>query len=237
MTDMRETGPDVTPSPRRRRALLPVLLLLLLLGGVAGAALWVAGAAAGPTVADSLALREAVEVRSPDLTATALVVTDVGSTVAMAVLAVVTGGWLAARGRRADAVFVVGAMLGGVALFRGLKVLIDRSRPPELTRLVTETNESLPSGHATMATVVIGSLVALAWAGRTVATRVAMVSAAVLWIGAVGATRVYLGVHWFSDVVAGWLVGGTWLAVCVVAWRWWTGRSASPVDAPAVRSG
>jgi undecaprenyl-diphosphatase len=86
------------------------------------------------------------------------------------------------------------------------------------------TNESLPSGHATMATVVIGTLVVLAWAGRSVRARVVMTVAAVLWVGAVGATRIYLGAHWFSDVVAGWLVGSAWLALCVAIWSWWRAK-------------
>ena len=85
-------------------------------------------------------------------------------------------------------------------------------------RLVTETNESLPSGHATMSMVVVGTIVVLAWAGRSALARAAMVVVAAAWVGAVGATRVYLGVHWISDVLAGWAVGAAWLAVCVTLW-------------------
>ncbi|MGQ0574673.1 MAG: phosphatase PAP2 family protein [Pseudonocardia sp.] len=217
---------------RRPRTRAVPAVLLLVLGAAAFAALWVAAAAAGPTAVDSAALRESVQVRNPDLTAAALLLTDVGSTVAMAIVALATGGWLFTRGRRIDAAFVVGAMVGGAVLFRGLKIVIDRARPPEVARLVAETTESLPSGHATMATVVIGSMVALAWAGRGGTARTAMVAAAVLWIGAVGGTRIYLGVHWFSDVVAGWLVGATWLAVCVIGWSWWT-RGARDRDLAA----
>lgn len=203
--------------------------LLVALGTAAVVALWVGSAAAGPTPADTAALQGSMAMRTADRTALAIAVTDVGSTIAMAVVALATGAWLLTVGRRADAAFVVGAWLGGLALFRGLKVVLDRARPPSADRLVAVTNESLPSGHATMATVVIGSLVALAWAGRTTATRAALVALAALWIGAVGATRIYLGVHWFTDVVAGWLVGGTWLAVCILVRVWW--RSRAPVAA------
>jgi membrane-associated phospholipid phosphatase len=132
-------------------------------------------------------------------------------------------------GRRADAVFVIAAMAGAQLVFRGLKLLLDRPRPPEDDRLVHAVSESLPSGHATTAIVVIGTLVVLAWPGRTPAVRAGLVTVAALWVGAVGLTRLYLGVHWFSDVVAGWLVGGAWLAVCVAARSWWRAREAQGV--------
>ncbi len=153
-----------------------------------------------------------------------MVVTTLGSTVAMAVLAVAVGAWCWWRGRRADAVLAVGAMAGASLVFRLLKVLLDRARPPVADRLVTETNESLPSGHATMSMVVVGTIVVLAWAGRSALARAAMVVAAAAWVGAVGATRVYLGVHWVSDVLAGWAVGAAWLAVCVTVWTRWRAR-------------
>jgi undecaprenyl-diphosphatase len=187
-------------------------------------ALWAAFTGSGPARLDAAALGESLEARSPALTVGVVLLTNVGSTVAMAVLAVVAGAVLWWRGRRADAVFVVGAMATASAVFRLLKALFDRQRPPAVDRLVRETNESLPSGHATMSVVVIGALVVLAWAGRHRLGRVLMVTAAAVWIAAVGASRVYLGVHWFSDVIAGWLVGAAWLAVCVALWSWWRAR-------------
>lgn len=203
---------------------LPAVALLAL-GAAAVAVLYAGGSAMGPTPADAEALRESLQLRTPDLTAAAVVLTDVGGTVSMTVLALLVGAWSYARGRVPDAVLAVGAMAFGAAIFQVLKVVIDRQRPPELTRLVMETNESLPSGHATLSMVVIGTLVALGWAGRGPLGRVAMVVAGALWVGTVGLTRIYLGVHWLTDVVAGWLVGATWLTVCVVVWSWWRRRS------------
>jgi undecaprenyl-diphosphatase len=221
--------PSAVPAPATapRPGLGALVAVLLGLGAVAG--LWAAFTGAGPAQLDAELLDESVEARTDALTAAAVAVTHLGSTVAMTVLAVAAGVWLWYAGRRADAVLVVGAMATASVVFRGLKELLDRPRPPLDGRLVHATNESLPSGHATMAIVVIGTLVVLAWPGRTPAGRVAMVAAAALWVGAVGLTRVYLGVHWFSDVLAGWLVGGAWLALCVAVWSWWRARHPASV--------
>jgi membrane-associated phospholipid phosphatase len=220
------------PLPAPRPGLGMAMAVLLGLASVAG--LWAALTGVGPAHLDAAVLGETVESRTEPLTAAAVAVTNLGSTVAMAVLAVAVGVWLWFAGRRGDAVLAVAAMSGAALVFRGLKELLDRPRPPLDGRLVHATNESLPSGHATMAVVVIGTLVVLAWPGRTTAGRAALVAAAALWVGAVGLTRLYLGVHWFSDVVAGWLVGGAWLAVCVAAWSWWRARRLAP-QAPAQR--
>jgi membrane-associated phospholipid phosphatase len=194
------------------------------LGLLAAAALWAGFTGVGPAQLDGPALAESIEDRSTSLTTVAVVVTTIGSTVAMAVLATVVGAWLWWRGRRMDAVLTIGAMAGASFLFRVLKLILERARPPVADHVVPVSSESLPSGHATMSTVVIGTMVALAWSGRSVAERAVMVAAAALWIGAVGATRVYLGVHWLSDVLAGWAVGAAWLAVCLLVWTRWRAR-------------
>ena len=160
-----------------------------------------------------------VGARSSGATALAIAVTDAGGIAAMASLAAAAAAWCWWRGRTLDAVLAVGAMAGAGLLIRLLKELFDRPRPPEATRLVVETNESLPSGHALMSVVVMGTLVVLAWAGRSVLARAAMTCAALAWVVAIGVTRLYLGVHWFSDVLAGWLVGAMWLALCVALWH------------------
>jgi undecaprenyl-diphosphatase len=78
-----------------------------------------------------------------------------------------------------------------------------------------------------MAVAVLGSLVVLAWPGRSALARATMVAVVAGWAGAVGLTRIYLGAHWFSDVLAGWLVGAAWLALCVALRSRYRARSAS----------
>ncbi|MCX6463778.1 MAG: phosphatase PAP2 family protein [Pseudonocardiales bacterium] len=216
------------PLPHREPHPLRGAVAGVLLAVLAGAAVWAALAGAGPARLDAAALGGSVQFRTSGLTAEAVALTEIGNTFSMGVVASLVGLWCWVRGRRADAVFVVGAMAGAVLLFRGIKIWLDRPRPPAAVQVVTETNESLPSGHATMSMVVIGALVVLAWAGRGPLARLLMVAGAVLWVGAVGATRVYLGVHWFSDVLAGWLVGAAWLALCAAAWSLWRRRAAAP---------
>lgn len=204
----------------------PSLWTAALLVVLAVAAVWAAFVGDGPARLDGPALGESIENRSPALTAVAVVVTTVGNTASMAVLAVLVGAFCWWRGRRADAVLAVVAMGTASLVFTAIKQILDRPRPPVADRLVTVGNESLPSGHATMSIVVIGTIVVLAWRSLARRGRAVLVVLAAAWVGAVGATRVYLGVHWFSDVIAGWLVGAAWLAVCVTVWGWWRARHA-----------
>jgi membrane-associated phospholipid phosphatase len=231
-----EHGPERPPAgldthlAHRHRPLRAVLAgVLLALLAVAGVVTAFVGA--GPARVDGALLGESVEARSAALTTLATVITNVGSTASMGLLASLVGLVLVVRGRGVDALFVVGTMAGAATLFTVVKRLLDRPRPPLVDHLVPVSNESLPSGHATMAVAVLGSLVVLAWHGRSTLARVAMVGAVAAWAGVVGLTRVYLGVHWFSDVLAGWLVGGAWLALCAAAWSWYRPRSAPPTGA------
>jgi membrane-associated phospholipid phosphatase len=218
------------PLPALRPGLWTTVAVLL--GIAAGAGVWAAFTGVGPAVVDGELLDESIQSRNDVLTAAAVAVTNVGGTAVMALVAVASGLWLWRTGRRADCVLAVGAMASGMIVYRGLKMLLDRPRPPLEDRLVEATSESLPSGHSTMSMIVIGTLVVLAWRGRTTTARAVLVATAALWVGSVGLTRIYLGVHWFSDVLAGWLVGAAWLALCVAVWSRWHAHRALEATAP-----
>lgn len=161
--------------------------------------------------------------RSNAATVAAKVVTEVGSTVVMALLALLAVGWLAIRAkRRGDAALVAVVTAGAGLLVSVSKPIVGRVRPPEDFRLVAETNPSFPSGHSLASMAVLGVL-AVVFLPRLDSTRLriagyAVVTAAIL---AIGASRLYLSVHWSTDVVGGWLTGAGWLLACLTLRTLW----------------
>jgi undecaprenyl-diphosphatase len=161
--------------------------------------------------------------RSALATGLATLVTEVGSTLVMALMAGVAVLVLWWRSRTAEAVAIAVATAGAGLLVVGFKALYGRPRPPLEVRLALETNASLPSGHALASTVVLGMLaiVAVRLARRRALRLLAPPLAAALVL-VIGVSRLYLGAHWFTDVLVGWLLGGAWLVLCaavLVAWR------------------
>jgi len=142
-------------------------------------------------------------------------ITALGSTAVLAVMTLAAIGFLWLVRDRAAAWLLAVAVGGGGLLHSVLKVWIARPRPdlvPHGTEVVTM---SFPSGHATMSTVafLIGAaLVARTQTSRAVKTY--LMTVAVLLSLLVGFSRVYLGVHWPSDVLAGWCLGGAWAYLC-----------------------
>jgi undecaprenyl-diphosphatase len=138
-----------------------------------------------------------------------------------AVLALVTAlaiGHLCMDGRRAGAVSVALAVAGGAAATALLKLGFARPRPEVVPHLVDEVSFSFPSGHATMATVVYLTLgVLMAREQARPRMKLYVVGAALAVSGVVGVTRIYLGVHWPTDVVAGWCFGAAWALGCWIA--------------------
>jgi undecaprenyl-diphosphatase len=121
---------------------------------------------------------------------------------------------------RAVAVVVIIAMLSRPLLEFTLKALVDRDRP-DLERLVPGNGPSFPSGHV-MAAVALWGLVPLVVGLYTRRPRVwwATVWASAVLIVLIGASRTYLGVHWFSDVVGGFIVGCFFLLGVELVLRW-----------------
>ncbi|MEJ7648475.1 MAG: phosphatase PAP2 family protein [Nakamurella sp.] len=163
-----------------------------------------------------------VDHRDPFRTAVAKVVTEIGSTVAMSIIATLCIVWLLIRRRRGDAAMVAVVGIGAAALVFFAKKLVGRTRPPEEFRLVVETNNSFPSGHALASTAILGIVVVLllrsgAWGPLWVRIVVPVVLV-VFWFS-IGISRLYLGEHWSTDVLAGWVSGTAWLLLCVTVRR------------------
>jgi membrane-associated phospholipid phosphatase len=119
------------------------------------------------------------------------------------------------------AILIAGAGLGSLLMTIAGKDIIGRHRPALVDAVPPyEYSPSFPSGHTLNATVVAGVVGYLLWLHRrALLAKIACVVVPVVIAVAVGLTRVVLGAHWFTDVVAAWLLGAAWLAVVVTAHR------------------
>lgn len=117
---------------------------------------------------------------------------------------------------RTGVVMLLGSVLGGASINHLLKHSFQRPRPG-LEQIVSVTTDfSFPSGHAANATLLYGTLAALVVLRTTSGpVRVGVTAAAALMVAAIACSRVVLGAHRVSDVVAGVLVGLTWMTVCL----------------------
>lgn len=144
-------------------------------------------------------------------------ITSLGGYTVLTALVGLVAGFLLLTGRRASAALLVITALSAIALSNTLKLLVARPRPDLVEHLVTVTSPSFPSGHALMSATIyltLGALLARAWPQQPL-RRYFMTVATVLAV-LIGASRVYLGVHWPSDVLVGWCLGGLWAWGC---WR------------------
>jgi undecaprenyl-diphosphatase len=177
---------------------------------LAGELLELAERANGATSIDSSITSWMVAHRTDALTAFARAGSTVGSQKVLAPLVGVVTVLLVGRRRLVPASFLVVAWGGALLLYSLTKAFVNRPRPPSDIWLTTAGGSSFPSGHATQS---LGTFVALALVGPAVVgrARTAALALAVVLGAWVGWSRVYLGVHWATDVVAGWLIGTVWV--------------------------
>jgi undecaprenyl-diphosphatase len=134
--------------------------------------------------------------------------------------------------RRAMALFVAVSVIGGTLLSNALKLGFARARPEIVPGLELATY-SFPSGHATLSAVTyltLGALLAEAHPSRRV--KIYFLTLAAFMTVAVGLSRVYLGVHYPTDVLAGWCIGAAWAVLCgtvVLLLRRRAARAGHPV--------
>lgn len=142
--------------------------------------------------------------------------TALGGVAVLTLLTAAVCGFLVIRGRYRTMLLILAAVGGGIVLSSLLKAGFERPRPELVPHGSMVYTASFPSGHSTMAAVVyltLGALLARAQPRRRL--KVYLLALAVLVTVAVGISRVYLGVHWPTDVLAGWTIGGAW------ALLWW----------------
>lgn len=155
-------------------------------------------------LSDSALWHRLVADRHPLLVDAAVALSAVTRPLAVAALSLVVAALVVWRWRPV-LVLPLAVITAGLAS-HALKPLIGRERPPEEFRLVVETNQAMPSGHAT-GVAALAMVLTLWWWPRGGWWRLPVVGAWVLAV-AVSWTRLYLGVHWFSDVFAGLVLGG-----------------------------
>jgi undecaprenyl-diphosphatase len=165
-------------------------------------------------------------IRVPGIEPLAIVASRLGDTGPMTLLTAATAVVLWFRGRRVEAVMIIVAVLGAAILGNGLKLVFHRMRPAlEYARIALPESYSFPSGHA-IASFSYFAMLAFVLVVNTPRLKFdALITAGCLAVSAaVALSRVFLGVHYFGDILGAWLLGAAWIAgVIAVAARWGAG--------------
>lgn len=154
-----------------------------------------------------------------ELTAIATGITDLGATKSVFLVGAVAAGSLLLRGFWHGAVTVAVSVTATQAVVHGIKAIVARSRPPEASAFVDAAGYAFPSAHAASGVALYGLLSLFVLRRLRGHVRIAAGALALLGVGSLGLTRVYLGAHYPSDVLAGWIVGAV-----VAAGAWQLGR-------------
>jgi undecaprenyl-diphosphatase len=147
--------------------------------------------------------------------------TALGSMGVLALITIAALGYLLLAGRNRTSLFTLIAVTGGLLLSTLLKIGFDRARPDLVPHGSTVYTASFPSGHSMMAAVTYLTLAAiLSRVHAEPLLKAYLLIVAALITVLVGVSRIYLGVHWPTDVLAGWAAGAAWAAFCWLVARW-----------------
>jgi membrane-associated phospholipid phosphatase len=150
---------------------------------------------------------------SPTFDRIMLTITELGNPDTVVVSAAITLAILLWRHYYQEAKIFLIDCFGGVILSYGLKIVFSKSRPNLWQSPIKETSFSYPSGHALGSTILYGFL-AYILATRYPQLSLLIYAFAVLLIAAIGLSRLYLGVHWPTDIIAGYSIGFLWVMFC-----------------------
>jgi undecaprenyl-diphosphatase len=154
------------------------------------------------------------------------IVTWLGSTLVIIPLLMVVAAVLVARGHDwRGVVLLTVSVAGAVAVHSIVGSFVGRTRPLGALSIGDYGGASFPSGHATAAVACYGMLAVVLSAGRSFRVGAAVWVGAALVILLVGGSRIYLGAHWLTDVLGGYALGGTWVALVLAGSLLYPGRS------------
>jgi len=142
-------------------------------------------------------------------------ITGLGGYVILGLITLATIAYLLMTRRRGASLLVLASVGGGMIVSTLLKLGFERPRPDLVPHATQVYTASFPSGHSMLSAVVyltLGALLARVHKPRRV--KLFFLSLAIVLTMFVGLSRVYLGVHWPSDVLAGWCIGGAWAGLC-----------------------
>jgi membrane-associated phospholipid phosphatase len=145
------------------------------------------------------------------------IITFLGNFVTLLAVTLVAVVVLWRRHEQKDALFVALAFVGAQLLSNGMKLVFQRDRPFFPDPLATATTYSFPSGHALVSLAVYGAIALLLARRLAPVGRTAVFVAAGVLVAAIGFSRLYLGVHFLTDVLAGFAAGIAWLSVLYLA--------------------
>jgi membrane-associated phospholipid phosphatase len=171
------------------------------------------GVVGNETAADERLANWLHERASDPLTDFFHLVTTLGGFLTLLAITLIAVVFLWRRDQRVPAVFVALAFAGAQLLSSGMKLAFERERPVFPDPLATESTYSFPSGHALVSLAVYGALALLVAPRLSLARRIGLFGAVAILVLAIGFSRLYLGVHYLTDVLAGYAVGVGWLSL------------------------
>jgi undecaprenyl-diphosphatase len=201
----------------------------LVLFGYLAAEVW-----RGQAIGFDASIRDAIHAwASPPLTFAMRGVTWFGSSLCLSGLAALVVCLLVARGRTRAAIVLVVASAGAEALDQVLKFVFQRARPQAFFDFVHPIGYSFPSGHSIASCCFYGVLAAILAARQpSRALRAAIWTVAALLALGIGFSRIYLGVHYPSDVLAGYAAALVWLGAVRAGYEFWLRRQPTVKEVP-----
>jgi undecaprenyl-diphosphatase len=173
---------------------------------------------------------------SPAVQEAARDLTALGGVVVLGLITAITAGFLVLDNKKYMAAFACASVIGGMLAAALLKDIFQRPRPDLVPHIAYASHSSFPSGHSMMSAVTyltLGALLARAHERKRLKAYFLLLAALLSFL--VGVTRVYLGVHWPTDVLAGWTAGAVWALLCwLVARRLQGTKTLEQETEPAV---